>query len=557
MGRDKGGPYWQFKADVTVARALRKAFPEMKFTRTMAVWGHRVVGAEKRLLTMATANDAELKRLPKKLPGLYEYISGRPYQRADVKFMAECANPLNANAPSLGKTFESIASVYESGNEKGAHLVIAPLTSLDVVWEEALSTWQNYPVLVALGSPQARREVVLEAQRLSSIGKPFWLVVNPAMLQLVKDKDESLIAGKTVLYHRYPELQEIYWNTVIVDEFHKCGLANKNTLTRKGITMLPAQKRIAMSGTPIGGKTRKLWGILNYLEPALFSSEWKWIDQWLETSKNRAGYMEVGDIRPGLEEEFYRTHARFMVRRTKEEARAELTSKDELRTDVWCHMAPAQAAQYQEFAKEAEIRIDEERLSATSILAEYTRLRQFASAVQELRDGIPYPTQDSCKLTQLIRILGEHGIAAKGSADDEGNEQVVVFSQFSKMVDMVHEAIADMGIACEKLTGATKQGDRAALIRGFERGEIRVLCMTTTAGGTAITLNNSDAIVFLDETWNPDDQEQGEDRNRNNTAILYYLRTRDTIEEYILALNLDKRGVNKAILDARRKGFHA
>jgi SNF2 family DNA or RNA helicase len=95
------------------------------------------------------------------------------------------------------------------------------------------------------------------------------------------------------------------------------------------------------------------------------------------------------------------------------------------------------------------------------------------------------------------------------------------------------------------------------LIRRFESGDVRVLCMTTTAGGTAITLNNSSAIVFLDETFNPDDQEQGEDRNRNNTAVIYYLRTRGTIEEHVLSINIDKRTINKAILDARRNGLRA
>jgi hypothetical protein len=380
---EKGGPYWRFAANITTARAMRVAFPDMKLTPELKAWGQRVVSTERNLMQMATAEDAQLTRLPKVLPDLYKFVSNRPYQRADIKFMTECANPLNANAPSLGKTFETMACVFEAGLDDGPQLVIAPVTSLEVVWEDALTHWQPHRVLVCQGSPSRRAETLGEAQRLAGLGKPFWLVLNPAMLMMVKQAERDA-NGKEIMTPKWPVIESIRWNTVIVDEFHKCGLANKNTATRKGIKRLQAQKKIALSGTPIGGKTRKLWGVLNYLEPREFSSEWRWIDQWLEKSTNRMGYTEVGDLIAERAADFYKTHARYMVRRTKEEARAELASKESLRNDIWCHMGPKQAAQYKEFAANAEIRIDEENLSATSILAEYTRLRQFASAVQTL-----------------------------------------------------------------------------------------------------------------------------------------------------------------------------
>lgn len=563
--QDKGGPYWQFMANITTARALRTHFPEMQLSAALKAWGHRVVNTERNLAQMANAEDAELTRLPKVLPELFKFVSGRPYQRADIKFMVECANPLNANAPSLGKTFETIASVFEGDLDRGPQLVIAPVTSLELVWQDALEAWQPHKVLVAQGSPQRRAETLGEADRLASLGKPFWLVLNPAMLQMqVSNRDEIkaakelakndpyAVVPEPVYVPAWPAIEKIRWNTVTVDEFHKCGLANRNTATRKGIKRLHAQKKIALSGTPIGGKTRKLWGILNYLEPKEFSSEWRWIDHWLDKSTNTAGYTEVGDLIEERVEDFYRTHARFMVRRTKEEARKDIGHK--IVNNVWCHMGPKQDAQYKKFAADAEIRIDEEHLSATSILAEYTRLRQFAIAEQTLNgDGVPYPTANSCKLERLLQILDDHGVAA----DADGEERILVFSQFSKVIDMVDSELRAEGIDSAALTGDTKQAERTRLVRAFEAGDLRVLCMTTTAGGTAITLNSSTAIVFLDETFNPDDQEQAEDRNRNNTAVIYYLRTRGTIEEHVLNINTDKKSINKAILDARRNGMRA
>lgn len=564
---DKGGPYWRFRADITTARAMRAAFPDMVLTPALKAWGHRVVNAERNLMQMAQAEDATLTRLPKVLPDLYKFVSGRPYQRADIKFMTECENPLNANAPSLGKTFETLATVFEADLDNGPQLVIAPVTSLELVWQDALETWQPHKVLVCKGSPTARAQTLAEAKRLNGLGKPFWLVLNPAMLMMQKvpasdaqradladEKWQLDAGGHPVLEPKWPVIESIRWNTVTIDEFHKCGLANKTTATRKGIKRLQAQKKMALSGTPLGGKTRKLWGVLNYLEPTKFSSEWRWIDQWLDKRQNVAGYTEVGDLRPERADEFYRTHAQYMVRRTKEEARKDIGHK--IINDVWCHMGPKQEQQYAKFARDAEIRIDEEELSAVGVLAEYTRLRQFAVAEQTISpDGTPYPTANSCKLERLKLILSDHGI--EGTDEDDGNERVVVFSQFSKVIDMVVSELRAAGINADALTGDTRQADRTRVVRAFEAGELDVLCMTTTAGGTAITLNSSTAVVFLDETWNPDDQEQAEDRNRNNTAVIYYLRTRGTIEEYVLGVNIDKKTINKAILDARREGLRA
>ena len=133
-----------------------------------------------------------------------------------------------------------------------------------------------------------------------------------------------------------------------------------------------------------------------------------------------------------------------MVRRTKEEVRTELPKKN--RMDVWTTMSKDQKRQHDLFAKEAEIRLmdleEEGKLTATSILAEYTRLRQFAIAKQKLVMGVPYPTSDSGKLEQLKRILDEHDITTPDMEEGGSTERAVIFSQFSKVVDMLHRGTA-------------------------------------------------------------------------------------------------------------------
>lgn len=549
--RERGGPYWTVPRDMAIMRQLRRELGKaLILDDDVREWAHDMVRREKVILKVNAADTAELHRLPDVLPELHEFVSARPYQLADIAFMAEAVNPLNANAPGLGKTVEAIGAIFEAGLDEGAHLIVAPLTSMEPVWWYELDRWQPHAMLMSLGSQRARHDIIMEAVHMAKVGEPFFLIVNPAQL---RGKDAAHLAATN-------------WTTITIDEFHKCGLSNPKTKTSEILQSFKAEKKMALSGTPIGGKVEKLWAVLNWLEPETFKSKSNWIRTWLNTTIGYGGSLEAGGIKRFKLEEFNEYHAQFMVRRLREEVRTELPDKQ--RIDIWVEMEQEQADQYNKFAAEAELRIEEESLSAIGILAEYTRLRQFAIAKQRLvkerrnhKDGsytemvVPYPTEVSCKLPQVRRILDEHGVF-----DHDGDENVIIFSQFSKVIDMMTEWIQAEGLKpteIAKITGDTKESDRPPIIRAFEDGKIKVLLMTTTAGGMSITLNNSDAIIFMDETWNPDDQVQAEDRNRENSATIYYIRTYETIEHHVQATTVDKATVNYNILDLRRLGVRA
>jgi len=89
----------------------------------------------------------------------------------------------------------------------------------------------------------------------------------------------------------------------------------------------------------------------------------------------------------------------------------------------------------------------------------------------------------------------------------------------------------------------------------------RVIVMTTTAGGVAITLDLVENVHILDETWVPDDQEQLADRAVNTSRMhqigVYVYRSKNTIEQQIAELNIEKGKINRDILDHRRRGFRA
>jgi SWI/SNF-related matrix-associated actin-dependent regulator 1 of chromatin subfamily A len=144
----------------------------------------------------------------------------------------------------------------------------------------------------------------------------------------------------------------------------------------------------------------------------------------------------------------------------------------------------------------------------------------------------------------------------KGS-DASGDNVCVIASQHAKTVEMVYELLTGMCIPTAMITGDTSGKKRKEVIQNFQAGTgARVVVMTTTAGGVAITLDRADTVHILDETFNPDDQAQLEDRihraSRIHQVTCYYYRTRGTIEEDIYELTREKEVTNQQILNELR-----
>lgn len=568
---NNGGPLWRMPRDLTTMRLLREHCGDsLVLGPKLIKWGKKAVAQEKVLTELQGATDATLSNLRAINPEFADYL--RDYQRAGVAMMA-AQNIINADHPGLGKTVQTIAAIMEQGEEHyhGPHLIIAPKTSLEVVWQKELEKWTDLPVIQMSGddSPAVRRELLDLVLEFEQDEDPFFLVMNPAFVryEVDKEKEKIPVRGKLMpqLKPSYPELFAIEWNTIVFDEYHKMGLSNNKTNMFAAANDLRAHRKFLLSGTPMGGKPIKLWGALHFLHPESFTSKWRWADQWLDVEDNGYGKVIQG-IQSGREQQFWEHLKPYMVRRTKAEVMKELPPKQYI--NVWCDMTPKQKKQYDSFAADAEIKIEEESLSATGILAEYMRLKQFAGAHQKVKkfgngEWKLEATTESGKLAHIMQILDERGIRPTKGADEEqeGNQQVVIASQFKNIVDMVTKYLNEQGINAEKITGDVSNARRTDLVQRFQSGEVRVMCLTTTAGGVSITLDNADTAILLDETWDPDDQEQLEDRihrmSRIHQVTIYYLRSKDSIEQYIKNLVEGKAITNREILDLRRQGLRA
>jgi hypothetical protein len=610
--REEGGPYWTIPKDLTSCELLREAFGVgLRLGDAVSAWAREERNKERNLSQLVTANDAELEIVPKVAPLIARAIDGedlsdelphlprdhalcsprdpRPYQRADIKAMS-MQNMGNFNQPGTGKTLEWLGAVVEADLlYKGIHLVCAPVRSLENVWLQELDNFMPDDVHMFTAEDPLKRklEVVEGIEAWEQGAKSVWICVNPDFLRLKKIWDRRRDAGKDQppreLWARKDRKGNIYgWKTPLqkrlmqrkfasfnIDEFHKAGMGNPDTLFRLSIDLIDAKLKCPMSGTPMGGKPIRLFPVLQYIHPDKFTSKWRWAEQWLQIEEDESsGHKDIGNLDPDREDKFYSHHAQYMIRRLKREALPGLPPKQH--EVVMCKMTPKQRKQYDEFERMAEIKIEEERLSATNVLAEYARLKQFANAVCTVESYtkinrktgedevklIVKPTTDSGKLPQLLEKLEENGVRKE---DPEPEARAIVASESKRMVNMVASWLESQGFEVGLMTGDTD--DIGPIIRRFQSNDEKpyIICMTTTTGGVSLNLEKAGSVHILDETWNPDDQEQLEDRGdrgaRTTPLICYYYRSKESIQEYIAQITAGKAITNKNILDVRRQMY--
>jgi SNF2 family DNA or RNA helicase len=203
--------------------------------------------------------------------------------------------------------------------------------------------------------------------------------------------------------------------------------------------------------------------------------------------------------------------------------------------------------------------LGDETLNAVGILAIMTRLKQFANCAWNLDDTKrPMPImrpETSGKTAVLEQMLIERGIAGDAR---EGEGKIVIASQFTQVIDSLEQWLFDIKVPTMKITGDVKEHERVWVTETFQAaGGPRVLLMNTKAGGVSITLDaHCDELVIVDETWNPDDQIQLEDRihrvSRIHQVMIYQLISAGTIDEYIQKVAGDKRDIVSTLLDDRR-----
>ena len=168
------------------------------------------------------------------------------------------------------------------------------------------------------------------------------------------------------------------------------------------------------------------------------------------------------------------------------------------------------------------------------------RLRQ-AACHGALIPGGP-AIRDSSKLELLLARLEEAG---------EDGHCSLVFSQWTKMLDLIEPALKTAGMPFERLDGSTR--DRASVVKRFQSGSAPVMLVSLRAGGVGLNLTAADHVFLMDPWWNPAVEDQAADRahriGQDRPVMVHRLIAERTVEERILELHARKRALAEAALD--------
>lgn len=588
---------WTYPLTLDTCYAFRRVFGvDLIVSDELAAWAHSEIARQRDLEDF---REGELERakefdlLPEEAPQLYLAMKARPYQLTGVAFMITGGQTILGDEPGLGKTVQGLAAIIESDSR--TILVACPKSATYSVWQRETERWtETIATYVAQGT-HAERESVMEyftadvmADRIQGWPHPRrMLIVNTEMMRAKREEvcpeglDPEYCNSRTPEargdhrhhYNSYPDwpfLHKMEWDAIILDESHN-SLASTANIQSKRITQvrfgaMQLRKRlrdgglaVAMSGTPFRSKLEKSWGTLNWLRPDMFGSFWRFAEQHFGVMSNGWGKVvgrnkvEGGEmvVEPIDQEAFDKAIRPYYLARKKSEVAADLppiiyagtppSDDHDGPNYVRLEMDAKQKKLYHQMQQEASADIEGGRILANGVLAEITRLRQFATACGRRGDDRKVlPELPSNKIEWIIDFMRER---------EDTDAKVVIASSFTEVVELVASILRKEKWEVLTLTGATIGKSRALLQKRFQDPDdpLRVVVLNSKAGGEAITLDRADEMVVIDTPWTSDEFKQLRDRihrvSRIHQVTIYRLISNGTIEEWMASLTDEQRRI--------------
>lgn len=305
------------------------------------------------------------------------------------------------------------------------------------------------------------------------------------------------------------------------------AIKNQSTLGSKAVKQIQCQQRFVLTGTPIENRLSELWNLFDFLMPGYLFSHTAFV-QRLEKPIVHSGNLDARRQLGLLVQPF-------LMRRRKEDVLKELPPKI-------FHVQRIQLSEQERKTYQAEMHhaasAAENAQDSVRILALLTRLRQICCD-----PGLCFENYEgeSSKLEACLELCRSQ--VANG-------HQILLFSQFTTMLDRIREGLDATHISSFTLVGATPKEKRAKLVKSFNAGEASVFLISLKAGGTGLNLTAADVVIHYDPWWNQAAQDQATDRahriGQQHTVQVYKLIAKDTIEEKILKLQEKKA----ALLDS-------
>jgi SNF2 family DNA or RNA helicase len=474
----------------------------------------------------------ELQALTKKLKNLDKFSKVepptglnaelRPYQLEGLcwlQFIRELTfNGILADDMGLGKTVQTLAHLLlekQQGRCELPTLIVAP-TSL-------MGNWRR------------------EAQRFTPDLTVLLLHGIDRKDYLKKLTDYDIVLTTYALIRRDLEtLQEYRFHYIVLDEAQ--AIKNPKSLTTQGVCSLKSNHRLCLTGTPMENHLGELWSMYHFLMPGYLGPMDRFNRQFRKPIEKEADGVRLQQLQKRIKP--------FLLRRTKQAVAQELPEKTEIIRSIILEGKQRDLYESIRLAMDQKVRDEIKRKglarSHIMILDALLKLRQVCCDPRLVALDKAKKVKQSAKMDLLMEMLPE--------MIEEGRK-ILVFSQFTKMLAIIEEALKQQHITYSKLTGQTRKRDEA--IDFFQEGPATVMLISLKAGGVGLNLTAADVVIHYDPWWNPAVENQATDRahriGQDKAVFVYKLISENTVEDKIIALQQKKQALADNVYGGKGK----
>jgi SNF2 family DNA or RNA helicase len=335
------------------------------------------------------------------------------------------------------------------------------------------------------------------------------------------------------------DLEGVQWARLVLDEAQQ--IKNPGTAQTKAVQRLSAERRIAMTGTPIENRLSELWSIMHVLNPGLLGTQRGFRERFAIPIEREHDVASAEQLR--------RITAPFVLRRLKTDKTIIDDLPDKVEVTEHCPLTREQATLYQAVVEElVSAAAEAEGIGRRGlVLAGLMRLKQVCNhPAQFLRDGSTLSGR-SGKLTRAEELLDE--IIAEG-------DKVLCFTQFAEWGELLAPYWRRrFATEVHWLHGRVARPKRDAMVAAFQADEgPGIFLISLKAGGTGLNLTAASHVIHLDRWWNPAVEDQATDRafriGQRRSVFVHKLVSTGTVEERIDAMITSKRALADKVVGA-------
>ncbi|MFA7141288.1 MAG: DEAD/DEAH box helicase, partial [Proteiniphilum sp.] len=319
------------------------------------------------------------------------------------------------------------------------------------------------------------------------------------------------------------------WAVMAIDEAQ--NIKNYSTAQTKAVKSIPAEIRIAMSGTPVENRLSEFWSIMDYTNKGYMGSLKKFNEEY-------AAPIQVSNDEQVVRK-FKKITSPFLMRRMKSDKSIISDLPDKVEQNQYALLTRQQAALYEKTTQAAMELIEGcgEEGDQQSLFKRQGLVLQMILALKQicnhpanfLKNGNDNPLL-SGKVELLFELL---------DAITEAGEKVLIFTQFREMGDLLERFITDRyGDAPLFYHGGCSVEHRHEMVKRFQENRAnKLFILSLKAAGTGLNLTAASHVIHFDLWWNPAVENQATDRayriGQKKNVMVHRFITKNTFEEKI------------------------